>query len=100
MLFFISVVAEDFSAKVDIAKATTKDHKGEMLSEENIHAFVKKCYYGDPFLQNGYDDPFLQKNCYDNPFLQNCYDGPFLQKNCYDGPFLQKYYDSPFLQNC
>ena len=46
-LFFISVVAEDFSAKVDIDKATVKDHKGEMLSEENIHAFVKKCYYSD-----------------------------------------------------
>ena len=31
MLLFLSVAAEDFSAKVDIAKAIAKDHKGEML---------------------------------------------------------------------
>ena len=31
MLLFLSVAAEDFSAKDDIAKAIAKDHKGEML---------------------------------------------------------------------
>jgi len=31
LLLFLSASAEDFSAKVDIAKAIAKDHKGEML---------------------------------------------------------------------
>jgi protein disulfide-isomerase A1 len=31
LLLFISSAAEDFSAKVDIAKAIAKDHKGEMI---------------------------------------------------------------------
>jgi len=31
LLLFLSAAAEDFSAKVDIAKAIAKDHKGEML---------------------------------------------------------------------
>merc|ERR1712059_165113 len=31
LLLFVSASAEDFSAKVDIAKAIAKDHKGEML---------------------------------------------------------------------
>merc|ERR1711983_222899 len=31
LLLFVSASAEDYSAKVDIAKAIAKDHKGEML---------------------------------------------------------------------